>query len=388
MRDDASTRGSQRGQALILAMLVMTVIFAIGAMVVDLGLWLSERRGAQTDADFVALAGAWELLDPNGDVVAAANSTLDANQEETDASGTGTASLANLTTNGNCVVADVRHSSVSLFSGIFGIFAPDIGARARACAGATNAPEGIVPFEIDNNDPTCFDVATGAPKFGALCPLDYGLGSTPREILDLIAGDNCSNDAPGGNVVSVIESGATGTCLRTGNSCSGSQWNDCVFVRDVPTNNVIKAVADRLASKGIPEPCDDPGGATPGVDDRDETIDIVFDTGDPDTSLYQAKDCDSPRLASVIVLDQDPSPGDTSPIETFAGFYIAGCHQLLLPAPGPGDLDTDCDDTNGGGSGSGNHNVIYGEFVNLIVENSSVGEARPSTTLFSTSLEE
>jgi len=34
---------------LILAVLGVTVIFLAGAIAIDIGLWLSERRGAQTD---------------------------------------------------------------------------------------------------------------------------------------------------------------------------------------------------------------------------------------------------------------------------------------------------------------------------------------------------
>ncbi|HEY8766157.1 MAG TPA: pilus assembly protein TadG-related protein, partial [Dehalococcoidia bacterium] len=54
----------EHGQSLLLLVLAITVMFVIGAIVVDVGLWLSERRGSQTQADFSALAGAYELLNP------------------------------------------------------------------------------------------------------------------------------------------------------------------------------------------------------------------------------------------------------------------------------------------------------------------------------------
>ena len=58
-----SVRASnERGQVIILVILVMTVTFVVGAIAVDLTLWLSERRGSQTDADFASLAGAFELM--------------------------------------------------------------------------------------------------------------------------------------------------------------------------------------------------------------------------------------------------------------------------------------------------------------------------------------
>jgi len=141
----------------------------------------------------------------------------------------------------------------------------------------------------------------------------------------------------------------------------------------------MTAVANRIAIKGKPEPCDT--GLTSGVDDLEETVQLVFiDTSDPAASIYQARDCDSPRLIHIIVLDQDASAGNTYPIEAFAGFYIAGCREDVLPAAQYSDLDRDCGDPT--------NNVVYGEFVNLIVEDSGVGEPRPSTTLFSIALAE
>lgn len=52
---------SERGQAIVLFVGVLTIIFLIGAIVVDWGLWLSERRGVQRAADLAALAGSLDL---------------------------------------------------------------------------------------------------------------------------------------------------------------------------------------------------------------------------------------------------------------------------------------------------------------------------------------
>ena len=51
----------ERGQAIILMVGVLTVIFAVAAAVVDVGLWLGERRSVQRAADFAALAGSQDL---------------------------------------------------------------------------------------------------------------------------------------------------------------------------------------------------------------------------------------------------------------------------------------------------------------------------------------
>jgi Putative Flp pilus-assembly TadE/G-like len=381
MRHGTSTPKSQRGQALILAMLVMTVIFAIGALVVDLGLWLSERRAAQADADFAALAGAWEMLDPTAGqaaAIAAATASLAANDDEGNASFASTPQVV-----GNCVTVNVEHDTPSLFSAIFGIVAEEkIGGHAKACAGATNAPLRIVPFEIDTGMADCFE-SDGTPKFNSLCPLDYGAGGgNPRGLLDLDApGDYCSDSSGSGNPRDVILSGASGTCLisETG-SCVPSQegpWHDCVAVQGGNTSHVPRTVARRLEDR----PCDRDNS---GTEEFEETVEAVF------SGVYQARDCNttqngaqvSPRLVSVIVIDEAPAPSDRGyPIHAFAGFFIAGCGTELSPSPTV--IDPNCDQGGGGG-----HTVVYGIFVNLIVENSGTGQPTTSTTAHSVSLVE
>lgn len=51
---------------------VITVIFVMAAVVIDVGLWLAERRSVQRAADLAAAAGAQDLLVSDSDAVAAA----------------------------------------------------------------------------------------------------------------------------------------------------------------------------------------------------------------------------------------------------------------------------------------------------------------------------
>src|SRR5437870_11564900 len=55
----------ERGQVLILFVMGATVIFLIGAIVVDIGLWVSERRNAQAAADLASLGAATQLHNAN-----------------------------------------------------------------------------------------------------------------------------------------------------------------------------------------------------------------------------------------------------------------------------------------------------------------------------------
>ena len=124
----ASALHAERGQALILWILAATVILVIGAVVVDVGLWLTERRQAQLAADFAALAAATELHEPAGDPVAKGWS-----------SHSETASMMRIRVwmvqvdpnyGPDMVEVTIEQDSPMLFAGIFGAGAFDIGARA------------------------------------------------------------------------------------------------------------------------------------------------------------------------------------------------------------------------------------------------------------------
>ena len=354
------TLSEERGQSLILLVLGLTVMFVVGAIVVDVGLWLSERRGSQTDADLSALAGAFELLDPgstSADAVSAATNSLTANDEQNNAD------FANLTpavdnscwhrSDNDAVTVDVKHDSKALFFGIFGIAPPDIGAHAKACVGAAEAPGNALPFEVSDEPGPCFDNSS-QPIFTALCPIEGGAQSpNPRGILDLQAsGDYCSDGNGSGDIEQMIEFGASGKCLinRTG-GCDPSKngpWYDCVAVQTGNPKNVLDGTNARISKDGL---CD---GNDPGtIDDFSESVVLFADTGNPYTSIYAPRDCDptqdgiqmSPRLVELIILDNYPDPGNTGyPIKAFAGFYIAGCADENVDVQDESDLDPYCGD--------------------------------------------
>jgi len=127
-------RSAERGQVLILWILAATVIFVIGAIVIDVGLWLTERRKAQMAADFSALAAASEL--PDGDPVTRALDFAERNgmKHGTD----GVQVDVNTPYNGDSSMVEVtiKQGSPMLFTGIFGVGAFDIGARAVGALGS------------------------------------------------------------------------------------------------------------------------------------------------------------------------------------------------------------------------------------------------------------
>ena len=62
----------ERGQAIIMLVFGMTVIFLVAAVAIDMSLWLAERRSVQRAADLAVLAGVQEL--PQSDAAAIARS--------------------------------------------------------------------------------------------------------------------------------------------------------------------------------------------------------------------------------------------------------------------------------------------------------------------------
>ncbi|HXK34633.1 MAG TPA: hypothetical protein VNM91_11560, partial [Dehalococcoidia bacterium] len=385
------------------------------------------------------------------------------------------ANVRNVTVDNSCfntgrpdaVTVDVDHGSRTFFSGIFGIdIAPDIGAHAKACAGSVQAPNGLVPIEINTSMALCFEDEDGDgendPQIGEPCPMEFGSnnnpqGSNPRGILDLQApGDYCSDASGSGDLEDLIEFGAPGTCLinETGSCDPGKNgpWYDCVAVQTGNPTKVARAFRDRIAREGA---CDSDGD---GIEQFDEVVTLVFDAPGNQDDVYEARDCEpntdgdqiSPRLITIIVLDQIPDPGNVGyPIYAFAGMYVMGCTQesdlgslsdldpfcdtpgnfraptagersvsfvsfpsgnqgggqcgrgnrptctpvpsltpTQTPTPGaPQPTPTPDDGGQGGGGGQG-HKVVWGTFVNLIFAGHEAGPPTDATSLFGISLKE
>lgn len=342
----------ESGQMLVVLVGVLTIMFAVGAILVDVGLYVTERRGAQSDADFIALSGAWELIDPSAgeaEAVAGANDALEQNDE-----GNVDIEEIEVDLDSRCVSVTISHDSARLFSSLFDLDDdPEIGANATACAGAAQGPGNLLPFQIDDDPGPCFDVDE-EPIFTAMCPIELGAqgGNSSRGMADLEApGDYCSDAGSSGDIEEMIVNGAPGICLiNTTDNCNpdnGGPWYNCIAVQTGNPKKVLDGVTARLALEGA---CDTDSD---GTEDFDETVQLVFDSGDPTTSVYEARDCDpstpevdiSVRLVSIIVLEEEPpnNAGNTGfPIIAFAGFYLAGCAHESVVVVDESDLARDC----------------------------------------------
>jgi hypothetical protein len=381
---------------IVFAFVIVPVSFLIAAVAVDASVWQSERRGAQKDADLAALAGVLELTKPvAGDADAAARASLTTNDEE-GTGGSKSENIITLTVDNSCfpsdprddaVTIDVEHDSQTFFSSIFGVnVAPDIGAHAKACAGAAQGPKNLIPIQTDITMPLCFDA--GEPQLGEPCPLEFGAeDANPRGIIDLEApGDYCSDAGGSGDLEDLIEFGADGSCqINASGTCDPDKngpWYDCVAVQAGNPTKVARAFEDRIAGEGA---CDTNGD---GIESFEETVILAFDAPQPEDRIYEPRDCDegtdgvqfSVRLISIIVLEEPPTGSSNTghPIYAFAGFYLMGC-TLSDDEVSIDDLDPFCD-VPGGGSGYAAPPASSAQFVKYPAHHRCSHQSMPTCT--------
>ncbi|MCH8901153.1 MAG: hypothetical protein IIC88_02530 [Chloroflexi bacterium] len=336
----------QRGQTIIFFVGAFTVIAIVGAIVIDFGVWFSERRGAQTDSDLIALAGVYELLtsgsafadvdiatqqsavangvDPVEDLQNLAVRSLefpDGYETDPDYCHTATDTGGRL----NAVVLDVDHDSRAFFAGIFGIGSPDIGAHACARAGSLRDTSGLRPWSVPRFTSDCFEWNEEAgeyiPQFGEVCIFRIDNPSQVGAIrLGPDEGDECSGPGSGGANVyrENIREGSPAICEI------GEMIDTEPGLEPNPTK---QALADMLATEGV---CDALNSASPDtIDDFDESFVPISDIILGPTATFVAANCETPRVLSIVIVDEFDGTGfDSVPIVGFAAFFLVACDVL------------------------------------------------------------
>ena len=189
---------------------VITVIFVMAAVVIDVGLWVAERRSVQRAADLAAAAGAQDLLVSDSDAVAAAYDwaakngyaagdvsvdLLCYNDSSSSAicdnpnPGAGP-TPCNVGQNCDSLRVTITKPSTMLFSGIFGVDSFDIEAGATAGLTIQSTPVDTV-LTVD---------ATGSMGFGCNatftnpgCPIKEARDAANQFVDVLIGGLNAQS---------------------------------------------------------------------------------------------------------------------------------------------------------------------------------------------------
>lgn len=365
-----------RGQMLMMFVLTMSIVFVMGFIVVDFGLWFSERRGAQKDADLSSIGAAQELLaitrlsDPGAnDIQTAANrravyiagengvrDPADIHLPDPANGSLWTACWADQGDTSDVIDTyplDIEHDAGALFSTIFGIFAPeDLGAHARACVGSIVSMAGIMPVGVPIKNPDlegtrvlCWGPDDGDPDdlpeplYGKRCDLtvkdgdsgEYGWLDLDHPAPPLPPSNVCSETGGGAKELEdEVQNGGANTWCRvapvgaTTADCEArptneDPWNWCVEAKTgLSLNKLMGAFETLVSHEGE---CDSDGD---GIDDFETSVELVSGTPETDSAFYRVT-CDSPRIITLVIIDNySPKGNPIVPIRAFASFFIEG----------------------------------------------------------------
>ncbi len=392
----ASALRGERAQSFIFLIGFITVLFVIAAIVIDFGIWMSERRGAQKDADAAALAATYQLLDqefqsPAATDVAAAEASAqqaaiawaarnDLPQADLRNFDAANASCLGPTAALDSVSLDAEHHTQAVFASIFGVVAPEIGAHARACLGSVTSRPRVLPVAVQSGIASdCWADLTGdgraEPRFGQECELSLGADEqATAEAGAIRLYDDGSFRCSAANVSSrqayerqISVGGADTTCyLLSGGETCQSQAGACVWplLERINPQQEQRAFQRLLEDEGD---CDAAFGDGNGRDDFSEVLAPA--TGNPSSAgaAHAARACESPRLVSLVVVQQFRRAGNLSmPVFGLAPFFITGC---ASDDADDSEQEAVCD-----GRGSGSARVrLHGYFVNLLESEGAVG---------------
>lgn len=348
---DAGGRGvlrlsrEERGATIFMFAFFVMVTMAVGAVALDYGDLVVERRDHQKSVDSIALASVQELPED----------TLLADQYGREwglRNGVADSEIVNLTLDSTCwnddpdddpaqidsVTADVSRAGRLFFLSEFG-FSVDVGAHAKACAGSLVETTGLRPWSVSILNSECFSLKLGGnandvrdytPNYGERCVIRLESPSSKVGSVRLgeDPGDDCS--PPGGGASGYAENiveGADGRCAI--GDIVGTQPG-------LDVGPTFKAVEDLLALEGA---CDSLYGNSNGYDELLEVFTAPGGVTPGPSTLFSPRDCgwdsdigtpDSPRFVSLILIDKfEKLTGfETEPIVAFAGFLIEGCEVL------------------------------------------------------------
>jgi hypothetical protein len=178
----------QRGQAMILAVLFLSVLLGIAAAVLDVGAWYRADRQLQATADAAALAGAHALPDNQAQAAALALEYAGKNGGGLDEGGI---SFTQKVLPGDTIEVHAQKPMPGFFSRLFGVDSVDVGAKAKARSGVMNSAKWAGPVAVDEkheklqckptpcfNEPTVLDFDKVGPGAFRLINIDGSHGGT------------------------------------------------------------------------------------------------------------------------------------------------------------------------------------------------------------------
>ena len=161
----------ERGQAFVLATLMITMLLGMGAFVLDVGSWYRTQRRLQGTADAAALAGAQMLPNSASNAVSTAQSYADKNGG--DVAGADIVVTSKWQTNDTIAVKAAK-TDPGIFSKILSIDSANISASAKARVGPPHDALHVAPMVVFCDHSLIKNCHNDhAPEFNVLTHLDY-----------------------------------------------------------------------------------------------------------------------------------------------------------------------------------------------------------------------
>jgi Flp pilus assembly protein TadG len=168
------TLAGEHAQGTVLALVFLTVLLGMAALVLDVGSWYRADRGAQATADAAALAGAQALPSDPSNAGTLALQYADKNGGGVSQSGVSVSSgqLPN-----DSITVHLERPANGVFTKLFGISSVTVGAKATARASLMSQARYVAPIGVNVLNPRLKGTTT-CPCFGAGNPTTLPLGKT------------------------------------------------------------------------------------------------------------------------------------------------------------------------------------------------------------------
>jgi hypothetical protein len=231
----------QRGQTMLLVILLMGLMLGMAGVSIDVGAWFVADRKLQAAADAAALAGAQEL--PNAGQ-AETYATDYANTNGTSLTSVGVV-VTTLDSQNDTIDVDVAGTAPSFFARIFGFDSVNVGAHAQARSALIEGANSVAPIVVNDTQPElqCYLTGGGPNCYGSTVTLNLlnlkkadQAGPTPApsdgagqfSLLNLDGG-NCDEGELGGFITGTADAG-TLYPNRWYGGCPSAKYNSSSFI--------------------------------------------------------------------------------------------------------------------------------------------------------------
>ncbi len=140
----------QRGQALVVTVLFMTVLLAMAAAVLDVGAWYRTHRHLQATADASALAGAQALPDSPGEAIDLA---VDYGARNGGGVPARNVAIKRGRQADDTIAVTAAKKAPGIFTRLFGIDSVDVSARAAARSSIPGKARYVAPITVSEKHP-------------------------------------------------------------------------------------------------------------------------------------------------------------------------------------------------------------------------------------------